>query len=165
MIVTVFTICPSVVFVLVEIFRETKADGSAVAKTSTETSVEGICFLILVLAWIPTVMVATTPSGAASLIGNSYFFTWLLIIFISEGLIWYIHDKRRETQLALKRTEAEYKRQQRLVLKQAMEVQQKKEERENRSLGVGIMERKESTGYLLETSERSPSISASRHGL
>jgi hypothetical protein len=129
MIVTVFTIVPSIAFVLAELFRETKADGSSTAKSWTENTVEGCCFLILVLAWIPTVLVATTPGGAASLVGNAYFFTWILAIFVFEGLIWFIHDKRRETHQALKEIEKEYFRRQRKVLEQAQKIQEQHEAR------------------------------------
>jgi hypothetical protein len=129
MIVTVFTIVPSIAFVLAELFRETKADGSSTAKSWTETTLEGCCFLILVLAWIPTVLVATTPGGAASLVGNAYFFTWMLAIFVFEGLIWFIHDKRRETHQVLKEKEKEYHRRQRKVLEQAQKIQEEHEAR------------------------------------
>lgn len=143
-IVTVFTFCPAVVFVLVELFRETKADGSNADKSQSEIVAEGICFLVLAVAWIPTVMIATTPRGAASLIGNSYFFTWLLTIFVFEGLIWFIHDKRKETHRALKEKEAEYKRQQLKVLEKSREIQEKNEERERAVLeGTGMVDKRE----------------------
>ena len=151
MIVTVFTFCPAVVFVLVELFRETKADGSNADKSSTEIVVEGICFLVLALAWIPTVMIATTPGGAASLIGNSYFFTWMLTIFVFEGLIWFIHDKRKETHRALKEKEAEYKWQQRRVLERTRELQEQSERRENTALdgsAMGGRERSSGADYF-----------------
>jgi len=128
-IITVFTILPAIVFVLIELFRETKADGSSVAKTRTETIIEGICFLALVLAWIPTVMIATTPGGAASLVGNAYFFTWLLTIFVFEGFIWFIHDKRKETHYALKEKEDEYRNQQMKVLANTLKIQQEYEDK------------------------------------
>jgi len=143
-IVTVFTFCPALVFVLVELFRETKADGSNADKSQSEIVVEGICFLLLAVAWIPTVMIATTPRGAASLIGNSYFFTWLLTIFVFEGLIWMIHDKRKETHRALKEKEAEYKRQQLKVLEKTREIQEKNDEKEHTALeGSGRMGKRE----------------------
>ena len=122
-IVAVFTIFPSLLFILIELFRETKADGSSTAKSNTEVFIEGICFLTLVLAWIPIVMVATTPKGAASLIGNAYFFTWLMTIVVFEGFIWFIHDKRTETHYALKEKEEEYHRLQRGVLEQTTSIQ------------------------------------------
>jgi hypothetical protein len=130
-IVAVFTFCPSVVFVLIELFRETKADGSNTAKSNTEVVIEGVCFLTLVLAWIPTVLIATTPRGAASLIGNAYFFTWIMTIFVFEGFIWYIHDKRKETHYALKEKEDEYHQRQRKVLEQTRAIQRKHEEGED----------------------------------
>lgn len=124
------TIIPSLVFVLIELFRETKADGSTAAKSPTEVILEGICFLTLILAWTPTVMIVTTPRGAASLIGNSYFTTWLTSIFVFEGFIWFIHDKRNETYYALKEKEEEYRRIQRQVLEQTNAIKRKEEDRD-----------------------------------
>lgn len=115
-VVTVVTFLSSIVFVSIELFRETKPDGTIQKKSHTEVVIEGICFLFLDLAWIPTVVIATTPRGAASLIGNSYFFTWALTIFVTEGLIWFIHDKRKETHDLLKQKEAEYQKTQKRVL-------------------------------------------------
>jgi hypothetical protein len=77
-ILNVFTIIPAVAFVAIELFRDTKADGGTQEKTKVENIVEGVIFLLLVLAWIPTVGAVTTPNGAASLIGNTYFFSKLL---------------------------------------------------------------------------------------
>jgi hypothetical protein len=76
-------------------------------------------------------MIATTPRGAASLIGNSYFFTWVMSIFVFEGFIWYIHDRRKATYEALKAKQDEYRQRQEQVLQQAKEIQRKHEERED----------------------------------
>ena len=59
----------------IELFRDTNADGSTQEKSKVENVVEGVIFLLLVLAWIPTVGTVTTPNGAASMIGNAYFFS------------------------------------------------------------------------------------------
>jgi hypothetical protein len=131
MITTVFTFCPAVFFVLIELFRETKADGSTAVKSNLEEFIEGIWFVSLTFAWIATVMIATTPRGAASLIGNSYFFTWWMSIFVFEGFIWYIHDKRKATHDALKDKQDEYRQRQQNNLAQAKEVQRKHDERED----------------------------------
>lgn len=131
LIVSVFTFCPAVFFVLIELFRETNADGSTAVKSNLEAFIEGLWLLGLTFAWMATVMIATTPQGAASLIGNSYFFTWSMSIFVVEGFIWYIHDRRKATYKALKEKHDEYLRQQQQNQAQASEVQQKKEEREN----------------------------------
>jgi uncharacterized membrane protein len=79
-ILNVFTIIPAVAFVAIELFRDTKADGSTQEKTKVENIVEGVTFLLLVLAWIPTVGAVTTPNGAASLIGNTYFFSKSILV-------------------------------------------------------------------------------------
>ena len=75
---------PALGFVLVELFRDVTADGRSL-KPRFENLIEGIVFAALCVAWIPTVIVATTPGGAASLTGNAYFFTWLLVVFLFEG--------------------------------------------------------------------------------
>ena len=90
-IITVFTIAPSIFFLATELFRETKIGSDSHEKGKCENLVEGIILLLLVLAWIPTVLIVTTPGGAASMIGNAYFFTWLLVIFIIETAVWHVH--------------------------------------------------------------------------
>ena len=130
MTVSVCTFCPAVFFVAVELFRETKSDGSIAVKSSVEALIEGVWFVGLTFAWIATVMIATTPRGAASLIGNSYFFTWVMSIFVFEGFIWYIHDRRKATYQALKEKQDEYRQRQEQVLQQAKEIQRKYEEGE-----------------------------------
>lgn len=131
MIVTVFTFCPAVFFVLIELFRETKADGTTAVKSNLEALIEGLWLVGLTFAWIATVMIATTPQGAASLIGNSYFFTWSMSIFVFEGFIWYIHDKRKATYEALKEKHDEYRQRQQKNLAQATELQRKHDERDH----------------------------------
>jgi hypothetical protein len=74
-ILLVFTLLPAVAFVAIELFRDTNADGSTQEKSKVENVVEGVIFLLLVLAWIPTVGTVTTPNGAASMVGNAYFFS------------------------------------------------------------------------------------------
>ena len=131
MTVSVCTFCPAVFFVAVELFRETMSDGSIAVKSSVEALIEGTWFVGLTFAWTATVMIATTPSGAASLIGNSYFFTWVMSIFVFEGFIWYIHDRRKATYQALKEKQDEYRQRQEQVLQEAKEIQRKYEERED----------------------------------
>lgn len=118
-----FTFIPSTIFVLAELFRDINSDGSIQAKSKAETIVEGICFLTITLMWIPTVMIATTSGGAASLIGNAYFFTWILVVIVFEGVVWFIHDLRKEQHQALRKKEAEYRNRQRKVLEQALALQ------------------------------------------
>lgn len=111
---TTFTLLSSVGFVLMEIFRATKDEENR--RHTSLNAVEGSCFFFLAIAWIPTVMVATTPGGPASLIGNAYFSTWLLVIFVFEGLVWFIHDMRQRIHKSLKEKQDEYRlRQQQIV--------------------------------------------------
>jgi len=128
-IVTVFSICSALGFVLVELFRDIKADGSNAAKTQLENVIEGVTFSTLVLAWIPTVVVATAPGGAASMVGNAYFFTWMLVVFIFEGLVWWIHDFRLEMHSVIRAKAKEYQRRQQEVLAQTRERLEKEEKR------------------------------------
>lgn len=81
----VFTFAPAILFVLIELFRDIKPDGTNAEKPKLENYIEGAIFLLLSLAWIPSVGVATTPGGMASLIGNAFFFTWILVVFVFEG--------------------------------------------------------------------------------
>jgi uncharacterized membrane protein len=67
-IMTVFTFVPSLAFVLAEIFRETKPDGSNEEKSRAENTAEGVSLLLLVVGWVPAIMMATTPGGPASLV-------------------------------------------------------------------------------------------------
>lgn len=116
MIVTSFTFIPATIFVLIELFRDSNADGTIQSKSKVENVIEGVCFLAITLMWIPTVMIATPPGGAASLIGNAYFFTWMLVVFVFEGVVWYIHDIRNEQHQELLKKEAEYRSHQRKIL-------------------------------------------------
>jgi len=88
--------------------------------------------LFLVLAWIPSVGLATTPGGPASLIGNAYFFTWILVVFVFEGLIWWIHDYRLEIHQQLRKKAKLYKRHQAKVLNKTEEIRRAERESELR---------------------------------
>ena len=72
----VLTIVPAIAFVVVEIFRQTNADGTNMEKSRVENICEGLVLLALILCWIPSIIWVTVPKGAASLIGNTYFFSW-----------------------------------------------------------------------------------------
>lgn len=108
-----------------ELFRDVTADGRS-EKPSVENIAEGIVFAILCVAWVPTVIIATTPGGAASLTGNAYFFTWLLVVFLFEGLVWWIHDYRLEIHHELKKKAMEYKQRQKEVLETTMKLHQQR---------------------------------------
>jgi hypothetical protein len=110
--VAAFTLLPSAVFIFVEIFRETKDD----VKGRLETVLEGFCLLLLTAAWIPSVIVATTPGGFASLVGNAYFWTWATTVFVMETFLWFIHDFRGRVHKALVEKEKEYQNHQQQVL-------------------------------------------------
>ena len=126
--VTSFTIIPSVVFVFIELFRDSDDDGSIQSKTKLEIIIEGVCFLVLTLMWIPTVIIATTPGGAASLIGNAYFFTWLLVVFLFEGIVWFIHDVRQEQHNALEQYAVTYRKRQQKILQRTLAIQRRQQQ-------------------------------------
>lgn len=128
--IVIATFIPSIIFSLAELVRGSNPDGTITKKTYTETVIEGVAFFVLTIAWIPTVMMATTPRGAASLIGNSYFFTWAVAIVVVEGFIWFIHDKRQEAYQALTRKQQEYRRRQDRVEAQTNAIIAKGEEEE-----------------------------------
>lgn len=97
-------------------------DKSIGGKGKFETIVEGFILSVLVLTWIPTVVIATSPGGAASLVGNAYFFTWATSVFVIETFIWFVHDLRQNVHLILKGKENEYKWKQFQVLDQSREM-------------------------------------------
>jgi hypothetical protein len=119
LIIASFTILPSAFFVLIELFRDSRSR----TKGQAENILEGISLSLLGLAWIPTVMVATAPGGAASLIGNSYFLTWLLIVFLLETFVWYVHDLRKEFHHSLREKSQAYQDHQRRVYERTKEIQ------------------------------------------
>ena len=116
-----FTIPCGAGFVLVEIFRKNNTHGDQPGKSAWETILEGVILLILALAWIPSVIVATTAGGIASLVGNSYFFTWFETISVLETSVWWVHDKRMNTARLLKQQEDEYHKIQQQVLAKSQE--------------------------------------------
>ena len=123
-----FTIVPSAAFVLAEICRQTKPDGSNEEKSRAENLAEGVSLLGLILAWIPSIIWVTAPDGAASLVGNSYFSSWLLVIFVAETGVWFVHDLRERIHESLEQKQHEYREKQRQVIEKARAIQQHKTE-------------------------------------
>jgi hypothetical protein len=118
--VATFTLLPCAVFIFVELFRESQN----VVKGNLETILEGCFLAMLSLGWIPSVIVATTPGGFASLVGNAYFFTWMTTVFVMETFLWFIHDFRASVHTALQEKEKEYKRHQQHVLAKSRAIAQ-----------------------------------------
>jgi nucleotide-binding universal stress UspA family protein len=106
-------------FVVVEVFREQGPQGDQNEKSQWEIILEGVILLLLVIGWIPSVMVATTPGGIASLVGNAYFFTWATTVFVMETFVWWIHDWRRRIHLILQQQQTEYEKIQEKVQKKS----------------------------------------------
>jgi hypothetical protein len=127
------TIIPAAVFVMAEIARKTKPDGSTGDKLRPEIIAEGVILLILIVAWIPTIMLATTSGGAASQVGNAYFFSWILVVFIAETGVWFVHDLRSDMHASLRRRTEEYHQQQAQVLAQTRAIQAQKVKQQKRA--------------------------------
>jgi hypothetical protein len=130
------TLIPSAMFALTEILRRnsTKTKNK---KSSFETKAEGISLLLLTVAWIPSVIVATTPGGLASYIGNAYFFTWATTVLVLQTTMWFIRDSRGEVHAAIKQKEQEYRQHQQDVLEATRKLQS---ERTNyREEGIGVI--------------------------
>lgn len=120
---TVFTLAPAIGFVLMELFRDIDEHGRNEEKSKVENIAEGIILGALVAAWIPSVGIATTPGGPASLVGNAYFATYSVILFTFEALVWWVHDYRLEVHQGLRDKAAEYKQRQAEILAQTKEIQ------------------------------------------
>jgi hypothetical protein len=108
-------------FVIVEIFREDKGGGNQ-EKSQLETIAEGVVCLLLVLAWIPSVIVATTSGGVASLVGNTYFFIWATTVLVMETAVWWVHDWRKRIHQRLQVQLDDYRKIQEGVLAKSREV-------------------------------------------
>jgi hypothetical protein len=125
--VAAVTLLPSTVFIFLEIFRETTSQDVEeaalfVKKGPLENILEGFVLLLLSIGWIPSVIVATTPGGFASLVGNAYFFTWATTVFVMETSLWYLHDFRGNVHKAVQEKQEEYKRHQQKVLRHSKAV-------------------------------------------
>ena len=116
--VAAITLLPSSVFIFAEIFRESNEE----VKGPLENILEGFVLLLLSIGWIPSVIVATTPGGFASLVGNAYFFTWLTTVLVMETSLWFIHDFRGSIHKALEEKEQEYREHQQRVLERSRQV-------------------------------------------
>jgi len=110
------TIVPAIFFILVELFRPASTKRQ---KPDWETIMEGIILVILVVSWIPTVIVATTPGGIASDVGNCYFFLWSTAVFVMDTSIWWINDRRKRALLLLYKEQLKYHTIQQRVLEQS----------------------------------------------
>ena len=106
---TAFTLAPAGGFVLMEIVRETKLGEDANTKSEWEIIFEGVMLLLLFVIWIPSVIVATTPGGLASLVGNAYFFVWGTTVFVVDTCVWWIHDWRRRVLTTIQEQEKKYR--------------------------------------------------------
>jgi hypothetical protein len=101
---------------------------------------------LLVVFWIPTVTVATIPGGAASLMGNAYFFTWACSIMVIDTCVWWIRDWRRSIHDAFQRQEDQYRRAKLEILqREEQKLRKRRLERELSKLQQQQQERSAST--------------------
>lgn len=132
---SVFTIVASAAWVVVEIFRGTTPEGLLARKQRWEVIAEGLSILVLLVLWIPSIMLVTTSGGLAHLVGNAYFFSWLVVIFLAETAVWFVHDLREMMHQSLQDKERAYREHQRAVLakQQAFQRQQHHDQRNESS--------------------------------
>ena len=120
---SVFTVLSSAVWVLVELFRETTPSGDLSPKSAAELYAEGLCILVLLGLWIPSIMLVTTSGGAAALVGNTYFFSWAVTILLAETAVWLVHDLRDRMHQSLADKAQEYRARQAAVQAQARDIE------------------------------------------
>jgi hypothetical protein len=78
------TLLPSAAFVFMEIFRVSSDDK----KGTLETVIEAVSLFLLACAWVPTVCIATTPGGFASV---SAIIVIIIIIIDDIGFLLFIY--------------------------------------------------------------------------
>ena len=122
---SVFTIVAASGWVLVELLRQTTPEGR---KAPAEVMAEGICIFILLALWIPSIMLATTSGGFAALVGNTYFFSWAVVIFLAETAVWFVHDLRDRMHESLAAKAEEYRTHQQHVMAQAEQYRQQQQQ-------------------------------------
>lgn len=105
--VTCLTFMTSLVWCLAEIFRENVTNVDNV-KSDVEFFVEQVIIHCIALLWIVTVCISTMPGGAASLLGNLYFTTWLTLFAVIGTLLWAVKDWRGMINGRIKEKQDEY---------------------------------------------------------
>lgn len=117
------SLLPAGAFVFVEIFRTSDSND----KPRAESYLEGFALLILTCAWVPSVIVATTPGGFAAVVGNAYVFSWTTTLFVLETSIWFIRDSRSSVHQTLEQKGEEYRKHQSQVLENTRKLQEEAE--------------------------------------
>lgn len=95
-------------FSLVELFRREEIHLEN-TKSTCESVFEGICLVLLVIIWVPTVAVSTSENGISSSVGNSYFFTWGCAVLVIQTCISWLQDWRKSVHAEILRQAREYK--------------------------------------------------------
>jgi hypothetical protein len=66
-------------------------------------------------------------------VGNAYFFSWILVVFIAETGVWFVHDLRSDMHASLRRRTEEYQERQAQVLAQTRAIQAQKAKQQRRA--------------------------------
>eukprot|EP00549_Striatella_unipunctata_P003982 CAMPEP_0118707170 /NCGR_PEP_ID=MMETSP0800-20121206/21025_1 /TAXON_ID=210618 ORGANISM="Striatella unipunctata, Strain CCMP2910" /NCGR_SAMPLE_ID=MMETSP0800 /ASSEMBLY_ACC=CAM_ASM_000638 /LENGTH=511 /DNA_ID=CAMNT_0006609907 /DNA_START=113 /DNA_END=1648 /DNA_ORIENTATION=+ len=158
--VTAFTTVPASCFVVIELFR------SDLFKGEVEFWLEGVILCCLVCAWLPTVVIATAPNGAASFVGNAYFLTWATAIFVMDVAVWWMHDWRMSIHGVVEEQWKEYEMQKKQVLEQNLkraaieqggnyQQQQQQQQQRQEQESVASEEAQDETSYKSQQGDES----------
>ena len=114
--VNIMTFMQSLLWILVELFRRNKKEGSGL-KSDVENYIEGILLHLFAIIWIVLLFFVTMPGHSASLIGNLYFTSWSTCFSILATLIWWLRDWRKDIADTISDQQAEYERAKRAALR------------------------------------------------
>lgn len=78
--------------------------------------------------------------------GNAYFFSWILVVFIAETGVWFVHDLRSDMHVSLRRRTEEYHERQAQVLAQTRAIQAQKVKQQKRAQKQAQRQRSSSSG-------------------
>ena len=95
-------------FSLIELFRREEIHLEN-TKSTCESVMEGLCLVLLVMIWVPSVAISTSENGISSSVGNSYFFTWGSTVVVIQTCISWLQDWRRGVHEEILRQAREYK--------------------------------------------------------
>eukprot|EP00586_Coscinodiscus_wailesii_P001650 CAMPEP_0172485676 /NCGR_PEP_ID=MMETSP1066-20121228/13799_1 /TAXON_ID=671091 /ORGANISM="Coscinodiscus wailesii, Strain CCMP2513" /LENGTH=426 /DNA_ID=CAMNT_0013251075 /DNA_START=280 /DNA_END=1557 /DNA_ORIENTATION=+ len=104
---TIITAIVSVVFILIEIFRNNRSAQQS-EQPEIEIKMEGIMLFVLTICWVPTGFFVTTIGGVANAISNIYFFTWLCTILVVYSFVSWVRYWREMVWRVIEKQDAEY---------------------------------------------------------
>ena len=104
----IFSFLIALGFSLIELFRREEIHLEN-TKSTCESVMEGLCLVLLVMIWVPSVAISTSENGISSSVGNSYFFTWGSTVLVIQTCISWLQDWRRGVHEEILRQAREYK--------------------------------------------------------